>query len=136
MKTFATVTGPNGKVKLTFGPNAIESYCALFNCEPTIDSILASLEKGHHLVAICEIVRAGIEQTLFETGVRVTVSDYDACEILETVTTQEEFDATKAFFSVLLNQDFDQWYVQQMLSQDTSSHEFVKAAFFGDLSNN
>ncbi|ADB39299.1 hypothetical protein [Spirosoma linguale] len=134
MKTTATITGPDGQpVMLTFAQNAIKSYCALLNCEPTIESVLAHFNGSQQIEATCEIIRAGWEQTLHDTGIFVSVSDHKACELMETGTAEEGMNVNKAFFSAILNQNFDQWLKQQ---KRTSNYTLVNASFFGELPYN
>lgn len=134
MKTYATITGPSGPVKLIFGPHAIKSFCDLLNCEPTIESVLANFNGSQQIEATCEIVRLGYEQALHDAGIFVSVSDYKACELMETGTAEEAMNVNKAFFSAILNQNFDQWIKQQ--KSTSSNYTLVNASFFGELTYN
>ena len=137
--TFATISGPEGPILLTFGPRAIESYCAFMRCKPTIESVLANFKDGQQMEAMCEIVRIGYELSLYEAGTPVTVSDYEACRLIETATAEEGDSVTKAFFSAILNQDYDQWLKEQQqlaIAHNDFSKEADNPKFFGLFSYN
>lgn len=110
MKTNATITGPNGKVTLVFGIYGLKNFCKRLGCEPTVGSILPALQGGTRLEAISEIIRSGMEQAAAESGETVFVSDFEACDVLESAKGDEAEAVIKAFLSSIVGEDYDTWY--------------------------
>lgn len=110
MKTTATVTGPTGDVKLTFGVYSLKNFCKRMGCEPDINSVLSAFQGGTRAEAIVEMVRSGVEQSQAEAGEQVRFSDFAACELIEHSTGEQADKAMKALFSSILNEDYDEWF--------------------------
>ncbi|GAB3550175.1 hypothetical protein [Spirosoma fluminis] len=127
MKTTATVTGPDGKVKLTFGVYGLKNFCKRLGCEPDIRSVLAAFRGGTRLEALSEIIRSGIEQTAADKGEAISITDYEACQVLETATEAEGEKTTAAFFSSILNEDYDVW-LDRLIKQVEAKQAEVEEA--------
>ncbi len=120
MKTKASVTGPKGKVKLAFGIYGLKNFCKRLGCEPTIGSVLSAFQGGTKLEAMVEIIRSGAEQHSADQGELVSISDYEAAEVMETVTTSESEKAMKAFFSSIIGEEYDTWF--ERIQKEIESH--------------
>lgn len=126
MKTNANVTGSSGKVKLVFGIYGLKNFCKRMGCEPTIGSILPAFQGGTRLEAISELIRSGMEQASADNGDMVFISDYQACEILETATENEAEKVIKAFLSSIVGQDYDDWFnniVEEAAKRNNSAEQ-------------
>lgn len=111
MKTTATITGPNGKkIALVFGIYGLKNFCRRLGCEPTIASLWPAFQGGTRLEAITELVRTGMEQASADKGDFTAVTEYEACEILQTAKDDEAEKVMKAFLSSIVGEDYDGWY--------------------------
>lgn len=82
---------------------------------------MSAFQGGTRLEAMSEIIRSGIEQTAVDLKNPIVVTDYEACEVLETATGPEGEKAMTAFFSSILNEDYDEWFARMEMEYEQAT---------------
>lgn len=108
-----TITGAKKKpVKLIFGIYALRNFTKRIGCGTEISSLLAAFQGSTRVMSMAELIRVGYEQATAEIGVPATLTDFEACKILESATEEQADEVFKAFITSVLNEDYDEWFTR------------------------
>ncbi|CCH01977.1 hypothetical protein FAES_3976 [Fibrella aestuarina BUZ 2] len=106
--------------KLVFGIFALKQFNLATQTYPTIFSVVAYFNGHTQLNGLIEMVRAGYEQ-----GNRKVITPYEAADIVQTFTAEQQDEMSMLFYSSIVGEDFITWAERQKQALEQAEADAV-----------